>query len=148
MRQREPWLRKRLLVLRVLLAGYTRAKAARLAGVGLSSVQRWRERAVRGGLGAVLTPDHGVKQRNTLLPQLRSNRALRRAISAALAADQYRAIRNRLQAIDAILRGASIAAAARTHGIKRTNLGRMLGFLHDGGLPRLRAHTSIRLDRL
>jgi transposase-like protein len=148
LREGERWLRKRLLVLRALLDGHTHASAARIAGVGLSSVQRWKDRALRGGLEAVLTPDHGVKQRNTLLPQLRSNRSLRRAIAAALDGNRYRSIRDRLRAIDAILRGASIAAAARAHGIKRTNLGRMLKYLRQGGLPNLLAHTYIRLDHL
>jgi transposase-like protein len=147
-REAEPWLRKRLFTLQALLDGRSPEEAAQLNSVSIASVRRWRKWAASGGLQALLRRGHGVKQSNSLLPMLRCHPTLRDDVATALAANHYPYLRNRLLAIQAVLDGETISAAAHASGVARNSLGRSLKLFYDGGAAHLLAHTHIAFDYL
>ena len=144
--EQEPWLRKRLFTLQALLDGRSPKEAARLNTVSVASAKRWRKWVASGGLQALLKHDHGVKQRNSLLPKIRANAALRDEVAAALASDHYPYIRRRLLAIQAVLDGDDVSVSARANRLSRTSLLRSLKLFYDGGLAHLLAHTHMTFD--
>lgn len=131
-REQRPYVRKRLIALRALMVGATRAEAALRANSNADTVDGWLRMARRSGWRALMRVLPGTKPRKVKdAAQVRAQ--IQTLLTGALDASE----RVRLLAVDQVLAGASITATARQMGNAPASVGRWLRIVRRVGVTSL-----------
>ena len=129
--------RKRLVAVRVIVDGATVRQAARVVAVTTGTIKLWLKKARQSGLQSLLRD--GYFHPRTGVMTADQAKAARREIATALEGELKPEHRSRLTAIDMVLAGQAIEAAARFALVREQTVKVWLSRVkHDGIAPMLR----------
>jgi transposase len=133
-----PYARKRLRALKLLLAGRHPEDIARLVKTSRTSVDRWIAMARQSGWRSILRDRRGQKPKLPIAAH--ASERMRRQIREGLEGAIDRVTRTRLIAVDRVLSGNPVEAAARAANVKPNTVMSWLAKVEHGGIAALRSH--------